>query len=373
MRAVAVVAVLGAACRIQDIDYTGKACPCPGGWTCDPASMTCARGVFPAGDAPGSDARPPPDVAPGTFAYRSRLTIHNAATASLPAGFTIRVPLDLSALVTGGKVRADYSDLRVIGDGFIGERDRIVDPAAGPAPAGLSFSLASPLDPGATTTAYALYYGSATIATAAPADGTAVFQVYDDFTTGISSIWLVNDTASASGGQLILHANHTDALTTNAATDNIPIVSAVELIATVLDPNSNPTVQTDGTFYYWFGYQMTGAFTPVADPWILWIARGKSGIGVEQKSPIGCESGCAPQPGTQTSSAHYYAIERDPGESRFYYDDAAAQAITVTNSTDYSLMVRNFMATSDVQIDYIRARARVSPDPTVTVGVEETL
>jgi len=36
-------------------------------------------------------------------------------------------------------------------------------------------------------------------------------------------------------------------------------------------------------------------------------------------------------------------------------------------------MIRNYMATSDVSVDYIRARARVTPEPTITIGTEENL
>ena len=105
----------------------------------------------------------------------------------------------------------------------------------------------------------------------------------------------------------------------------------------------------------------------------MWIARGKSGIGAEQKSPVGCESGCEPTPGSKDTGAHYYAVVRNPGETRFYRDSAAPTIIPVTNTADYSLMLRNFMATSDVDIEWVRARARVSPDPSIAVGPEETL
>ena len=36
-------------------------------------------------------------------------------------------------------------------------------------------------------------------------------------------------------------------------------------------------------------------------------------------------------------------------------------------------MVRNYQAAGDVQVDWIRARARVTPEPAVTLGAEETL
>jgi hypothetical protein len=41
----AIMVVALAACRIADLDVTGKRCPCPTGWDCDPRTDTCAREV----------------------------------------------------------------------------------------------------------------------------------------------------------------------------------------------------------------------------------------------------------------------------------------------------------------------------------------
>jgi len=344
---------------------------CPTGLVCSPATQTCehaatdARPRDTAIDAP----RDTVDADLSLYRYRRRITI--ATSATLPAGFTIRIPLAslLATLVAEGKVNADYSDLRVIGDGALGERDRIVDPPGGLAPVAASFSLAQAIS--GTDTAYALYYGAPSSG-AAPANGSAVFPVYDDFSSGIASFWLQNDAPTTSNGKLVLRAGHTDAVTTNAASDNLPIVSAVELVANVIDPTSDATVQSAGTFWYWFGYQHTGDFT-ASDPWIVWIARGKSEIHGEQKSPVGCENECDGPQVTQDTASHYFAIERDPTGTRFYRDGSLSFSDTDTNNADYSVMIRNFMATSDLDVDWVRARARTSPDPTVTLGAEETL
>ena len=76
---------------------------------------------------------------------------------------------------------------------------------------------------------------------------------------------------------------------------------------------------------------------------------------------------------TQNTAAHYFRIEREPTATRFYLDGALSFTASVTNSTDYSLMIRNYLMASTVEVDWIRARARVSPDPTVTIAGEETL
>jgi len=343
---------------------------CPSGLVCSPATQTCELTATDPADA----ALDTPPVLPSSFRYRRRISIHNAASAPLPTGFTIRVPLPsvLALLASQGKVNPDLSDLRVIGDDAIGERDRIIDPVLGPAPAALSFSLQAPIAAGATSTGYALYYGNPA-ATVPPANGAAVFPIYDDFTNGISALWLRNDAPISNNGKLVLRAGHTDALATNATTDPLPVISAIELVASVADPTSEPTTQPTGTFYYWFGYQHINDFI-ASDPWVVWISRDKNQIRAEQKSPVGCEAGtCNGTPATPNTAPHAYAIERDPTATRFYVDGALSYTAMITGQVDYAVMVRNFMATSDLSVDWIRARARVSPDPTITVAAEETM
>jgi hypothetical protein len=341
---------------------------------CSPATQTCETTAVDLDAAVADAADAPADTtdAPKPFAYRRRLTIQNTSTATLPAGFAIRVSLapTLALMIAQGKANMNGSDVRVIGD-TAGERNRIIDLTAGPAPAALTFALASPLAAGASTTDYAIYYG-APGATSPPANGAMVFGLYDDFTAGISSTWLMNDAPTVSNGKLVLRAGHADAITTTATSDGIPTVSAVELVANVGDVLSDPTPTLDGTFYYWFGYQHTGDFT-ASDPWLVWIARGKGSIGAEQKSPAGCDTGCNGPVVTQTTAPHYYRIERDATATRFYRDGTLSYTATITSSSDYSLMIRNYLMTSAVEVDWIRARARVSPDPTVTVAAEETL
>jgi hypothetical protein len=200
--------------------------------------------------------------------------------------------------------------------------------------------------------------------------------LFDDFNAAPASFWLKNDGPASSNGKLVLRPNTTDAIATNPTTDNVPLVSSLEMIVTISDPNSDPTNHTNGTFYYWFGFQRTGDFTET-DPWAVWIARGKGQLHGEQKSPNGCDGTtqvpeCDGAYVTQDTNAHYYAIERDTGSTRYYRDGTLSYQPTVTN-TDLAVMVRNFALSSTMTVDYVRARARVSPDPTITVGNEQTL
>jgi hypothetical protein len=342
---------------------------CPTGLVCSPATRTCE--TTSTGRDGGGDAIDAPDAMTAPFKYRRRVTIANTSTAVLGTGYTIRVPLGatLQQLIDANKVRADHADLRVMRDGAMDERNRIVDTS--PAPVAINFSVAQPIPAGATDTSYYVYYGRPN-ASAPPANGSQVFALYDGFATALSSMWLTNNAPSVVNGKLLLGAGRADAITTNAGSDGVPVVSAMELVAAISNPQANPTQTPEGTFWYWFGFQRTGDFA-ATNPWTIWIARGQGVVRAEQLTPGGCEGLCIGNNATQNTAEHYYTIERDSNATRFYLDGNLSFTATVNNTADYSLMVRNFMQNGDVTVDWIRARTRVTPEPAITLGPEEML
>jgi hypothetical protein len=351
----------------------GAPCPdgvCPSGLVCSPLTQTCETSATPQPDA-ATDASVDSGSAP-TYLYRRRITITNTSSTALPAQNTNRVPFaTLSTLMSQSKVTSTVNDLRIIGD-VAGERDRVVDRTPTFPATVINFPLATSLAAGATTTDYAIYYGRPT-APAAPQNPNAVFPLFDDFGgNSVSSLWLTNDGPTVQAGKVTLRANHTDAITINAATDNLPLVSSLEMMVAISDPQSEPTTQPTGTFYYWFGFQRGGDFQAVP-PWAVWIARGKGQVHAEQSSPNGCDTSCDGPYVTQDAAMHYYAIERDSAVTRFYRDGLLSYTTVPVTNTDMSPMLRNFGATNALSADFVRGRVRVTPEPTVTVGSEENL
>lgn len=57
-RLLVVLVTMLAGCVIDDIDQTGKACPCAGDYTCDALSMTCRRGPGSVGGGDGGTSMP---------------------------------------------------------------------------------------------------------------------------------------------------------------------------------------------------------------------------------------------------------------------------------------------------------------------------
>jgi len=348
------------------------------------AAALSACALFPSvGDLGGSDAdadadaATAPDVtndvtvlpdavdeidAPAQTLYARTITIANGSN-TLPKGYTIGVSFaesELQAAISAGKMRSDLADLRVSGSS--GERDRLVD--APPLARVVWFSLAAPIAAGATDTSYEITYGDPN-ASSPPADGTKVFDFFDDFpgSSVDGSKWMTQGTVNVGGGFMTMPQGGLGAMTTLS----LPPTSTVELRAKIADPTSDPDGNTG--FYYWFGFQHTGDFV-ADDPWVVWIARDKGSVGAEQESD-GCPSDCASATQSQTTSFRYYGIERQPAQTIFSVDGAESYTTTAAiNDQALSLMIRNYLVTSDLVVDWIRAHARVYPEPAVTLGPE---
>ena len=309
------------------------------------------------------------------YLYRRQLTIHNGAAAALPAGYTVRVPLD-ATLFPSTKVRADLADVRVFRDAPAGELPRVIDTAPPGQGRALWLALAQPIAAGANDSTYSIYYGDAA-ATSPPDNATLVFPFYDGFDSGTAPsamLWTTTSGGPTVGsGVLLLHQNTQDGVLTNKDTDNIPVFSVIEWRSKMTAPASAGQVTANGTFWWWVGFQDN--FTP-ADPWIIWIQRGNSPVDVHGERKISsssvCMNGCSTTATVVDANFHVYRIERDVNETRWYYDGAQSGGSPVAdpNNTDHPLIIRNWAVTSDLQVDWIRARALAAPEPTVTVGAE---
>ena len=311
-------------------------------------------------DGGGGDVVSVPDGDAKVVTYFRTITIKT--TAALPKGYTIGVPYpdaELQLAISSGKMRSDMNDLRV--RGTAGERDRLVD--APPLTRVVWFSLASPISASTTDTSYEITYGVPN-AGAPPADGTNVFNFYDDFSgTSVNPQWMTQGTVSVSGGMLTLPKGGLGALT---ALSQLP-TSTAEWSAKITDPSSNPDQNTG--FYYWFGYQHTGDFV-ASDPWVVWIARAAGSVGGEDKAD-GCLNNCAGSTTGQKTTFRYYAIERQAAQTIFSIDGSPQYTTPATNDQALSPMIRNFLQTGDVVVDWFRSRARIYPEPTITLGPEQ--
>ena len=325
--------------------------------------------------APVDEGEPCAIGARCSYAHRRQLTIHNGSAAALPAGYTVRVPIN-TTVIAAGAARADLADVRLFVDAPGGERPRVIDLAPPGQARALWLALAQPIAAGASDSSYSLYYGNAA-ATTPPADPAQVFAFWDGFDNGaqLAAHWLSNGGPTVGGGTITFHKNGQDAVTTVPASDGVDTLSVVEWRSKLTDPASAGQVVGTDTFWSWVGYQRDGDFTP-ADPWMVWIVRGPTDLHAERKIPTSAtcmaEGACNGPSVTPDATYHVFRIERDAAATRYYLDGALSYAIDDPNNQDHSLMMRNYAVTSDLVVDWIRARSLASPEPAVIVGPETT-
>jgi hypothetical protein len=121
-----------------------------------------------------------------SYTYRRRLTVQTAPAYGVAAGYAVSLTLNTGQLVSEGKVRADLRDWRIVAwNGYTWmEIDRHVVGAAE-----TWFSLTRPIAAASQDDLYYVYYGNPTETSAALADKTHIYTLYDDFDTYDTSTW----------------------------------------------------------------------------------------------------------------------------------------------------------------------------------------
>jgi hypothetical protein len=318
----------------------------------------------PPGSEGGADAGP--DAPPAIHAqYKRTLTIANAGAAAVPSGYAACfTSAGVLGQDLGAHVRSDLADVAVVGP------SGVLPVVAETVVAGRSnvcFRLARPIAPGASDDGYTLYYGDPS---ATPVDRASdVYPFHDGFDAPLDKTrWSINGTARTDSGNLLLEKNAENAVVTAPATDGIPLEASIELRVRVVDPSS--AGGTSSGYFYWFGFQRSGDF--VADaPYAVFISWSAGKIQGDAEFNGACEPTCSGPTRAQTSDFHVYRIDRAGPNVTFRWDDGSATA-AANPGEDEALIVRNFMATSDLLVDWVRARPIVFPEPTAALGPEQT-
>jgi hypothetical protein len=196
-----------------------------------------------------------------------------------------------------------------------------------------------------------------------------VFDFFDGFDgTTISSRWLVRGPVAVGGGRLTLpKGTAQSAITTPAATDGVPVSASLEIRARVPNPSSG----AGGSDFYWWGFQRSGDFN-LDLPFSIFY--GGVGTITDWHGSISgaCTSSCVDPALPQSAAFRVYRIDRTGDGARFTFDDGV-QRTSAGPTGDLSVMVRNFLVDSDIEVDWVRARPLIWPEPDVTLAEERGL
>lgn len=287
------------------------------------------------------------------------LTIRNPGAATLFEGHTLRVD---PALFAGQGFLPNLSDARFGRDGQ--ELDRLVEVDEAGRATALWIALPVDVQAGAATSVTVVR------SSASPPreDGRLVFPFYDDFPgAALGPAWRVSGAPTVANGTLTLRRGQAgEGVTTAAGPDQVPAQSALEIRARVVDPASAPGSNGQQSLYYWFGYQREGDFN-ATKPWILWVARGASSVTTEVFAATGACSAtsteCRGAGVAQMPVYRTYRIERRQTRTTFFLDGEERRGLDLPVGGDLAIMMRNWLVTSDVQVDWVRARALADREP----------
>lgn len=83
-----------------------------------------------------------------------------------------------------------------------------------------------------------------------------------------------------------------------------------------------------------------------------------------------CQGNCAQAYNIQTTANRLYRIDRTASSTIFTYDDGTTYTAPQT-AGELSIMIRTFLADSDLYVYWVRARPLVFPEPALVIGAEK--
>jgi hypothetical protein len=333
------------------------------------AAVAADAEVGPPSDATNGVDAPP--VAPLDFAWERPFALANGASVPVPLGYTtcLRAPRAEWQALIGTKARPDLGDLRLFNQSE--ELPRTIDVT----PSGtrvLCFRVARAIDAGASDDGYVMRYGNAELAPP-PSASAQLFPFFDDFdgTALTQGRWLEHGAPVVAGGLLTLPMGAEHGVTTFAAVDGVPEETSLEMRVRLSKIDATPLPREGDTFHYWFGFQRTGDFS-ASKPWSIFVARGSGQIRAEHNSASdACATNCSSPTVGQTTGFRHFRIDRLGSGVHFRED--AIDFSAAGSSGDQSIMIRSFLLDADLEVDWVRARPFMSPEPEPAFGAEVSL
>jgi len=301
------------------------------------------------------------------YSYRERLMITNNSTSPLVAGHSIKTTVDTAALETGGKVRSDRRDWRIVywnGSTNV-ELDRHY---AGTAETW--FALQADIQANSSDGNYYAYYGYSGETADPPSNQINVWHFWDDFSDGDISDWI-----NYGSGAVVLDAEDGNYVLKKTANNDpnggyVTFTTLSDYELTFLTDRINTSGGSQNRYgiedsdLNGYGLQIT-TFT---DSGQLGIERRAAGSGTTIAS--------VPITGLGLNTWYRALFRRHEGD--FY---CAIYSYPV-NELLYEVSVSNATYTSfdrfvvhggyEYWIDDIRVRRYIEPEPSVTAGAEET-
>ena len=283
---------------------------------------------------------------------RMPITIANASTGRLAAGYQIGLAFDVGA----APCTTNRDDIRITYGTT--ELTRVID-EVGP-PEYTWFPLAAPLDAGTTSTGEYWLYCANPAPTAAPSDPKQVFDFYDGFDTLDTAVWTKQNMVVVGGGAITCGGGAVNDSGVVTTTPTFTPNHAVDFVATASSLTNSQ---------FWGGFQLG---TQDVQPWLHWWTQSLNAIRPDFQATSSSTLWLGANI-TLDLNRHFYGVENYGISSMYRYDDQPRDSHLYDVSPPSPLSVRLWEGdkATTVKYDQVRVRQAVDPTPVATVGAPE--
>jgi hypothetical protein len=311
------------------------------------------------------------------YLYRKQITITNNTASNLATGYTTWITLDTSALVGGSKMKANGDDLRIVyWDGAnnvqLDRHLRYMNTTTTEA----YFKTQADIPGSSTDNNYYVYYGHSN-ATYPPADGSKVYEFFDDFNN--LDHWSINIGAPEASNSIVSLPEGSESL----------ITCDMGYAATTYNKVFEQSVKVDlsSPRKVWWGAQMRpysydycgnqccdnnydgerdlvlvdSVVNTVAQTTLTAVAT--PGSGDDTRSTTW-------SPGT---NYNIYTEKWKANEVKYYHNQSAwaTHAVDVNSSYNVTIQLWNYDGATTLYADWYAVRRYVDPEPSSSMASEE--
>jgi len=294
------------------------------------------------------------------WSYRKPITINNTSNSNTLTDYQVLITFDTQSLISAGKMRLDCGDIRFTD--FDGASSLNYWIESGCNTASTKVWVKVPSIPASSTKRIYVYYGNSSATS--QSNGDATFDLFDDFpgTSLNTDKWVLIGDYSISSGIITLNPNH---ISNDGTIDGISRPDGIYSTSTFNYPMEIRTKIAGHTSYARYTIGVIGLYYNYDDGGSTWwgLILNQSRVvtwGYDVPS-----NGLVGDVLVRITSSSFYL--KDPSANT-----PQTWAYGLNNNPNNYRIVISSWADSDTRIDFVTVRKYTSPEPTTSIGTEET-
>jgi len=318
------------------------------------------------------------------YDYHRRITIVNNVASTLGSGYSVCLTVNTASLVSNSKMLSSGNDLRIVywnGSSWV-EKDRdVIDMNTNSTQ--VSFKTQADISASNLDNNYYIYYGNPS-AMNPPASKSNVYDFWDDFDDGsLDPVWTFSQIGGASGSVsesgTVVTLNATTSGDLWSTSDNLLFLSISRSYNVLVESYTSSWGGLHGTWSKMGGVQLRQSLDADSKNRIMSPVYSATGATNSYRLSTGgftSEQTTATQPG-------YNRLSRIGGTSRAWYSADGVSWVELGSQISFSgglsdptlvgIHLAGLSSSSHwVEVDWVKVRKYVDPEPSTSVGFENS-